>query len=283
MSTEVSGSAGSASAVVASTAPSAGSSSAPVPVGGEEKEQTKERRGVKRPYSEVGFVCPYLDTIDRASLDFDFEKLCTVSLTNLNVYGCLVCGKYFHGRAKGTPAFNHSLSSGHHVFINLETALVYCLPDSYEVKDPSLADIKYNLNPTYTEAQIQSLTKVPRKSRGLDGHEFRPGFVGLNNLKHTDYLSAVLQALAHIPELLDFYMRPFPLSGSRVPLLTLRFGELLRKIWNGRAFKGQVSPHELMQAITLKSKKKFQIGHPGDPVELLQFLFRLLREEVEDL
>ena len=26
-------------------------------------------------------------------LDFDFEKFCSVSLSNLNVYACLVCGK----------------------------------------------------------------------------------------------------------------------------------------------------------------------------------------------
>ena len=42
--------------------------------------------------------CPYLDTIDRSVLDFDFEKLCSISLLNNNVYACLVCGKYFQGR-----------------------------------------------------------------------------------------------------------------------------------------------------------------------------------------
>ena len=42
--------------------------------------------------------CPFLDTIDRAVLDFDFEKLCSVSLSNNNVYACLVCGKYFQGQ-----------------------------------------------------------------------------------------------------------------------------------------------------------------------------------------
>lgn len=30
-------------------------------------------------------------------------------------------------------------------------------------------------------------------------------------------------------------------------LLVRRFGELVRKVWNPRAFKGQVSPHEFMQ------------------------------------
>jgi U4/U6.U5 tri-snRNP-associated protein 2 len=51
--------------------------------------------GNKRKKNEI--ECPYLDTIDRHRLDFDFEKLCSVSLSNLNVYACLVCGKYFQG------------------------------------------------------------------------------------------------------------------------------------------------------------------------------------------
>ena len=29
------------------------------------------------------------------NLDFDFEKCCSVSLSPVNVYACLVCGKYF--------------------------------------------------------------------------------------------------------------------------------------------------------------------------------------------
>lgn len=66
----------------------------------------------------------YLDTVNRMVLDFDFEKVCSVSLSNINIYGCLVCGKYFRGRSKLTPAFSHSIHDDHHVFINLETAQV---------------------------------------------------------------------------------------------------------------------------------------------------------------
>ena len=47
--------------------------------------------------------CPYLDSINRSLLDFDFEKTCSVSLSNLNVYACLVCGKYF----RGIPILNY--------------------------------------------------------------------------------------------------------------------------------------------------------------------------------
>jgi hypothetical protein len=37
--------------------------------------------------------------VNRSMLEFDFEKVCSVTLTNLNVYGCLVCGKYFSGKS----------------------------------------------------------------------------------------------------------------------------------------------------------------------------------------
>ena len=52
-------------------------------------------------------------------LDFDFEKFCSVSLSNKNVYACLVCGKYYQGRGKKSHAYTHSLEAGHHVYINL--------------------------------------------------------------------------------------------------------------------------------------------------------------------
>jgi U4/U6.U5 tri-snRNP-associated protein 2 len=64
--------------------------------------------------------------VNRAALDFDFEKLCSVSLSNINVYGCLVCGKYFQGRGRNSYAYAHSIHDDHHVFINLETTKV-CL------------------------------------------------------------------------------------------------------------------------------------------------------------
>ena len=56
--------------------------------------------------------CPYLDTVNRQLLDFDMEKVCSVTLSNLNVYCCLICGKYFQGRGKSTPAYTHSVAAG---------------------------------------------------------------------------------------------------------------------------------------------------------------------------
>lgn len=64
------------------------------------KTRTKFKRRVSvvdKWMKTVHRLCPYLDTINRQVLDFDFEKLCSVSLSRINVYACLVCGKYFQG------------------------------------------------------------------------------------------------------------------------------------------------------------------------------------------
>jgi U4/U6.U5 tri-snRNP-associated protein 2 len=77
-----------------------------------------------------------VDSINRHMLDFDFEKVCSVTNSHLNVYACLVCGKYYQGRSRGSAAYFHSLENHHMVFMKLETGKVYCIPDNYEVTNP---------------------------------------------------------------------------------------------------------------------------------------------------
>ena len=106
----------------------------------------------------------------RSVLDFDFEKLCSISLSHINVYACLICGKYFQGgsmfrmikvlktcctapsimsnlspslpgRGLKSHAYTHSVQFTHHVFLNLHTLKFYCLPDNYEIIDSSLEDV----------------------------------------------------------------------------------------------------------------------------------------------
>ena len=117
----------------------------------------RKRQRLEDQQQQMGMNCPYLDTINRKVLDFDFEKLCSVTLLNVNVYACLVCGKYFQGKGSHTPAYTHSLDDDHHVFMNLHNCKIYCLPESYEILDQTLNDIKYNLNPTYTQETINKL------------------------------------------------------------------------------------------------------------------------------
>ncbi|CAH8872565.1 unnamed protein product [Trichobilharzia szidati] len=222
--------------------------------------------------------CPYLDTIRRNMLDFDFEKLCSVSLSHLNVYACLVCGKYFQGRGNSTHAYTHSVSEGHHVFLNLESRRFYCLPDDYEILDGSLEDITYLLNPTFDPSEISALDKNSKMVRAYNGLTYYPGVVGLNNIKANDYCNVILQMLSHISPLRDFFLNTKNYENSRISsgdqmvLLVQRFGELIRKLWNPRNFKTHVSPHEFLQAVVLCSKKRFQITEQGDAVEFLSWL-----------
>ncbi len=74
--------------------------------------QDEPPRKKGRVQQETSEHCPYLAEINRKLLDFDFEKLCSVSLSNLNVYGCLCCGKYFQGAPLRCASRLSALSSG---------------------------------------------------------------------------------------------------------------------------------------------------------------------------
>ena len=161
-------------------------------------------------------------------LDFDFHKQCSISISTLNVYCCLVCGKYFQGKGQGTHAYMHSLQPSHseaaesgtsnaaadshyteqhNMFLGLtgSTACrIYCLPDNYEVRDASLNDIKFNLKPVFTREMLAKLDESALLARSLDGSQFMPGCVGLNNLKLTDFANCVVQLLARVRPLRDF-------------------------------------------------------------------------------
>ncbi|GAQ87822.1 Spindle pole body protein - Sad1p [Klebsormidium nitens] len=234
---------------------------------------------VKKREVELRRECPYLATVNRQVLDFDFEKFCSVSLSNLNVYGCLVCGKYFQGRGRTSHAYVHSLEQDHHVFVNLHTEKVYCLPDGYEVLDPSLEDIKSVLNPRFTKDHVAHLDSNKQWSRALDGSEYMPGMVGLNNISETDSINVVIQSLLRATAVRDFFLLPANYAHVRSPLVQT-LGELVRKVWHPRNFKGQVSPHEFLQAVMVASKKRFRIGAQSDPVEFLSWLLNTLHVDL---
>jgi len=156
---------------------------------------------------ETKIICPYLSTIKRHLLDFDFEKVCSLNLSNLNIYACLICGKYYQGKGLNTNAYTHSLEQDHHLFINLTDQRIFCLPDNYEVCENSLNDIKFNLKPVYSDKDIEELDKNDKISRAVDGTEYIPGCIGLNNLKNTDYANVTIQALCRVRDLRDFFLK----------------------------------------------------------------------------
>ena len=79
----------------------------------------------------------------------------------------------------------------------------------------------------------------------------------------------LLQALSHVTPVRNYFLREENYKtikrppGDQLSLVPHRFGELMRKLWNPRNFKTHVSPHEMLQAVVLCSKKKFQITKQG--------------------
>ena len=253
---------------------------------------------------EAVIICPYLDTIQRSILDFDFEPSCSVSLeTGPHVYGCLVCGKFFRGKGQHTPAYTHSVDEGHFVYVHLTKGTFHCLPDDYEIKDPSLKDVSTALHPTFSEDDIQKIDSNTGLARDLFGRRYLPGFVGLNNLHKTDYINSTIQALAHVRPLRDYFLRLShrdifvpPANNDnisrkknkkkndkkkqkpphRISDLAKCFGELIRKMWSNKRFKSNVDPHMLIQAVSRASKKRFQVGHQSEVGEFMAWFLNQL-------
>lgn len=239
----------------------------------DDDDDVQVKAPIRQAAPTVGYDDLYLDTIHRNVLDFDFEKLCSISLSNINVYACLICGKYFQGRGPKSHAYFHALDEGHHVFINMETQKVYVLPEGYEVKSKSLDDIKYVSDPRYTKQEVMELDRKTRSAFTLGGKEYTPGFVGMNNIKENDYLNVVVQALSHVAPLRNYFLLEDMSSKSE---LVKRCSILFRKVWNPRAFKNHVSPHELLQEISLRSNKRFNLTSQSDPVEFLSWFLNNL-------
>lgn len=248
---------------------------------------TESSSSKKRKVNEVT-DCPYLDTIQRSVLDFDFEPSCSVSLeSGPHVYGCLVCGKFFRGRGRQTPAYTHSVDEGHFVYVHLSKGTFHALPDDYEIHDSSLSDISAALHPTFTANEIARIDANTGLARDLFGRRYLPGYVGLNNLNKTDYVNATIQALAHVRPLRDFFLnlshkdltlpsRSKKKPPHRISYLAQCFGELVRKIWSDKRFKSHVDPHMLMQAVSVASKKKFRVGSQAEAGEFMAWLLNQL-------
>ena len=71
------------------------------------------------------------------------------------------------------------------MFINLESADVYCLPEDYIVEDAALDDIKFALAPKFASVNIRGVDANTTLSNDIHGVPYLPGFVGMNNLGRT--------------------------------------------------------------------------------------------------
>lgn len=214
-------------------------------------------------------------SVNRKLLDFDFEKICSVSLSPLNCYACLTCGKYFQGRSEGTPAYMHALHHSHLLYLNMKTLKAYTLPDDQEFNDSGqLDDIRAVIKPKFTRQLLQQIDENTRPLTDLLGRPFLPGFIGLNQIKANDYVNVILQALSHIRPLRDYFI-----LGVVKPGLGEVFKEVLEKIWNPTKFKAQTSPHEFLQTISTISSKRFSLVKQSDPLDFLVFLLNNLSKD----
>lgn len=215
-------------------------------------------------------------SINRKLLDFDFEKTCSVSLSPLNCYACLTCGKYFQGRSEGTPAYMHALHHNHSLYLNLKTLKAYTLPDDQEFNDSEqLNDIRAVISPKFTKELLKQIDETAQPLTDLQGRPFLPGFIGLNQIKANDYVNVILQALSHIRPLRDHFL----LSENVKNGLGEAFKEILQKIWNPTRFKAQTSPHEFLQAISTISSKRFSLVKQSDPLDFLVFMLNNLSRD----
>jgi U4/U6.U5 tri-snRNP-associated protein 2 len=101
----------------------------------------------------------------------------------------------------------------------------------------------------------------------------------MNNLKQTDYVNVVVHALAHVTPLRDFFLQSANYAHSKSALVH-KFGELMRKIWSTHNYKSCVSPHELVQEVTVASKRRFVIGKQAEGVEFMSWLLNSLHQGI---
>lgn len=161
-------------------------------------------------------------------------------------------------REEAVQAHTHPLSSSHSRRKNQKKQ------EGYEVDDPCLDPIRAVLAPRFDRSRIAALDSDKRWARSLDGEPFVPGIVGLNSLGgRTDFANAVLQSLARVGPLRDFFLEPRNYAHAASSALVCRFGDFLRRAWNDRAFRGHVSPHELMVAVERASGGRFSPGGGG--------------------
>ena len=196
--------------------------------------------------------------------------------------------------------------------MHLTHGTFWCIPDNYEIKlsdEPSLKDIQLALQPKFTLDEVKILDDNTELSRDLFGRRYLPGYIGLNNLKRTDYLNAVVQALGHVRPLRDFFLlaandnnnthgsgvpmtmngngkRQFSSSQAAVSSRTISYDDfsplaksfslLLRNMWSSHRFKSNVDPHMFVQAVSVASNKRYHVGKQAEAGEFLAWLLHQL-------
>ena len=221
--------------------------------------------------------CPYISTINKTILDFDQEKICSVSLKDNNIYSCLICGKYFHGKGKTTPCYIHSLSEQHHLFINLETRAIYCLPDDYELSEDNhesdiLFQIKQNLLPEYSKKEIKLMDKISSQFYySLDNKPYLPGYIGLGYVKNCEYFNVIIQSLSHLKKFRNFFLEynhKIDNKDDFIEIFVKKLSEIIKKLWNFSSYKTHIDQRDCLQLLEKASNKKFLMSNSNNDMPI---------------
>lgn len=101
----------------------------------------------------------------------------------------------------------------------------------------------------------------------------------MNNLGFSDYANSVFQLLNIIPTFREHMLLTEHFNDELLEKMSLFY----KKVWNNKNFKGVISSHELLQAISDKSKKLFKIGKMSDPslfiVWIINNLDKIIQKE----
>jgi len=98
-------------------------------------------------------------------------------------------------------------------------------------------------------------------------------------LGYNDYINVVIQMLSHVSLLRNYFLVEDFSDNQNIELVK-RFGTLIRRMWSSQNFKNQVSPHELLQEISSRSKKKFRIGARDNPMTFISWLLNTMHQDM---
>ncbi|CCE66204.1 hypothetical protein TPHA_0P00460 [Tetrapisispora phaffii CBS 4417] len=246
-----------------------GSESEDEPAFNHKKRYLNEDSPIEDKYS----ISPLLRSINKKKLDFDAERICSITATNVNVYCCLVCGKYFKGRNEGSPAFLHSIGENHNIFINMTNLKLFNLPANIPLEDAVtlnlteqkiIDDIKYAINPQFT---LESIKDFPIICKDVDNEEYLNGFVGIsyNANASNDSIASIVMMLTHMDDIRDYFLLDKNLTNDTPFETKLRL--LMKRIWSPKLFKSHVAMNELLSFILIDPS--FSNRNINDPRLLL--------------
>ncbi|CCC68557.1 hypothetical protein NCAS_0B04730 [Naumovozyma castellii] len=222
--------------------------------------------------SDIGRFHSLVSTINLKKLNFDFKKVCSVTLSPTHVYCCLVCGKYFQGRNERSPAFVHSIDSKHHIFINMNSLEYFELPENIQIEavdDKILKVIRYAICPTYSNDAIK---EFPLECIDTYGKVYANGFIGVTDSSnnHSAFINVVLMLIGHINPIRNFFLLT-DLQGEN--LLLQKLSILMRKIWSPHLIRNYICTDEFLDFLVInKQLQKL----PKDPKIFLLWLINNL-------